>query len=242
MATIKGKASNAPEDTGTQQARERKATQFKPGQSGNPKGRPKGARNRLGTRSLAEDTAGSSSLSSTSQLHSSPRPVTDFIPVALLADQAKYDPKSTPKLVRGMAKQGLSEGMMARILEISPSTFSLWKTQYSAFSKALEYGREACNGALEATAVQRALGYSYETEKAFQTGVRMTVTETMPPDPNMLKFLLERRMPEQVSGDQRGAAYPQCWGAIPSVLQAHGREGQAGAQAGGEDHRLLALR
>ena len=86
---------------------------------------------------------------------------------------------------------------MARILEISPSTFSLWKTQYSAFSKALEYGREACNGALEATAVQRALGYSYETEKAFQTGVRMTVTETMPPDPNMLKFLLERRMPDK---------------------------------------------
>ena len=55
----------------------------------------------------------------------------------------------------------------------------------------------ACNGALEATAVQRALGYSYETEKAFQTGVRMTVTETMPPDPNMLKFLLERRMPDK---------------------------------------------
>ena len=38
---------------------------------------------------------------------------------------------------------------------------------------------------------------SYETEKAFQTGVRMTVTETMPPDPNMLKFLLERRMPDK---------------------------------------------
>src|SRR6476620_10539257 len=87
--------------------------------------------------------------------------------------------------------------MMARILEISPSTFSLWKTQHSAFSKALEYGREACNGALEATAVQRALGFSYETEKAFQTGVRMTVTETMPPDPNMLKFLLERRLPDK---------------------------------------------
>jgi hypothetical protein len=110
---------------------------------------------------------------------------------------SQYDPKATPKLVRGMAKQGLSEGMMARILEISPSTFSLWKTQHSAFSKALEYGREACNGALEATAVQRALGYSYETEKAFQTGIRMTVTETMPPDPNLLKFLLERRIPER---------------------------------------------
>ena len=52
MATIKGKASNTPEDTGTQQAPGPKATQFKPGQSGNPKGRPKGARNRLGTQFL----------------------------------------------------------------------------------------------------------------------------------------------------------------------------------------------
>ena len=38
---------------------------------------------------------------------------------------------------------------------------------------------------------------SIETEKAFQTGVRMTVTEALPPDPQLLKFLLERRMPGQ---------------------------------------------
>ena len=85
---------------------------------------------------------------------------------------------------------------MARVLEISPSTFSLWKTQHSVFSKALEYGREAKRSVGGYRAPAR-LGYSYETEKAFQTGVSMTVTETMPPDPNMLKFLLERRMPDK---------------------------------------------
>jgi hypothetical protein len=36
-----------PESTGEKQATGRELTQFKPGQSGNPKGRPKGSRNKL---------------------------------------------------------------------------------------------------------------------------------------------------------------------------------------------------
>jgi hypothetical protein len=95
-----------------------------------------------------------------------------------------------------MATAGLSHTMMARIFGIAPSTFSLWKAQHPAFLKALEQGTEQVDKALEATAIQRALGYSYETEKAFQTGVRMTVTETLPPNEFLLKFFLERRMPD----------------------------------------------
>ncbi len=37
-----------PEPTGEEQVDRRALTQFKPGQSGNPAGRPKGSRNRLG--------------------------------------------------------------------------------------------------------------------------------------------------------------------------------------------------
>jgi hypothetical protein len=41
-------ATRKPENTGGKQVREKQAlTQFKPGQSGNPKGRPKGSRNKL---------------------------------------------------------------------------------------------------------------------------------------------------------------------------------------------------
>jgi hypothetical protein len=36
-----------PESTGAKQVTGRELTQFKPGQSGNPKGRPKGSRNKL---------------------------------------------------------------------------------------------------------------------------------------------------------------------------------------------------
>jgi hypothetical protein len=38
-----------PESTGGKQVTGRELTQFKPGQSGNPKGRPEGARNKLAT-------------------------------------------------------------------------------------------------------------------------------------------------------------------------------------------------
>ena len=43
-----------PESTGGKQVTGRELTQFKPGQSGNPKGRPKGSRNKLSEEFLAD--------------------------------------------------------------------------------------------------------------------------------------------------------------------------------------------
>ena len=110
---------------------------------------------------------------------------------------SSYDEATFPKIARNMARAGSSEAMIARAFGVSPSTLSRWKAEKPAFRKALAVSEADVNAALQATAVQRALGYSYETEKAFQTGVRMTVTETALPDPHLLKFLLERRMPGQ---------------------------------------------
>jgi hypothetical protein len=43
-----------PESTGGKQVTGRELTQFKPGQSGNPKGRPKGSRNKLSENFIAD--------------------------------------------------------------------------------------------------------------------------------------------------------------------------------------------
>jgi hypothetical protein len=123
--------------------------------------------------------------------------VTEVAPITSPGRPSEYNGEGTCKLARNMARAGLSHTMMARIFGIAPSTFSLWKAQHPAFLKALEQGTEQVDKALETTAIQRALGYSYETEKAFQTGVKMTVTETLPPEPNLLKFMLERRQAEK---------------------------------------------
>jgi transposase-like protein len=118
-------------------------------------------------------------------------------PITSPGRPSEYNGEETCKLAKNMAKAGLSHSMIARIFGIAPSTLSLWKAQHPAFLKALEQGTEQVDKALEATAMQRALGYSYETEKAFQTGVKITVTEHVPPDANLLKFMLERRQPEK---------------------------------------------
>ena len=151
--------------------------------------------------------------------------VTEVAPITSPGRPSEYNGEETCKLARNMARAGLSHTMMARIFGIAPSTFSLWKAQHPAFLKALERGTEQVDKALETTAIQRALGYSYETEKAFQTGVKMTVVETLPPEPSLLKFMLERRMPGQYRETKEVVHTHNAGAAIPEGAGAHGRPG-----------------
>jgi hypothetical protein len=73
---------------------------------------------------------------------------------------------------------------------------------------------EQVDKALETTAIQRALGYSYETQKAFQTGVRMTVTETLPPPSSCSSSSSSAGCTGPVQAEQRGGPYPQRPGAL----------------------------
>lgn len=115
---------------------------------------------------------------------------------------SKYDP-SFAGIAQAMAAAGAPEYVIAAHLEISPTTMWSWKAEHPEFLKALALGKEVIDHALRATMIQRALGYSYETQKAFQTGVVVTITETLPPSESMLKFLGMNRMPAEFSDEKK---------------------------------------
>jgi hypothetical protein len=108
-----------------------------------------------------------------------------------------YNPKLHPQIAEAMASVGAPESAIARQLGIATVTLWRWKLKHVEFCNALALGKERANEALEALALQLALGYSYETQKAFSNGVVVTITETMSPSERMLEFLLRTRLPKE---------------------------------------------
>ena len=106
-----------PESTGEKQATGRELTQFKPGQSGNPKGRPKGSRNKLSEdffRDLCEawQAFGKPALETMAMLY----PV-EF--VRLVASLMPKEPEATiaPVTVMERMSDAQLDAMMARCIE-----------------------------------------------------------------------------------------------------------------------------
>jgi hypothetical protein len=56
--------------------------------------------------------------------------------------------------------------------------------------------KEAIDAAVERSLIQNALGYSFDSEKVFQTGVRMNVVEHVPPNVRAQEIWLRNRMPD----------------------------------------------
>lgn len=109
-----------------------------------------------------------------------------------------YDANLHPQIAEAMASVGAPESAIAKELGITTVTLWRWKLKHVEFCNALALGKQRVNEALEAVAIQLALGYSYETQKAFPNGAVVTITETMPPSERMLEFLLRTRLPESM--------------------------------------------
>jgi hypothetical protein len=76
------------------------------------------------------------------------------------------------------------------------------------------------------TAAQRALGFKYETQKAFQTGVVVTIEETVPPDPGMLRWLLANHQPQFYSDKTKHEHIVSADDAFLKFLESEWKRGQ----------------
>ncbi len=116
--------------------------------------------------------------------------------------RSRYDPNTTPQLVRWMARSGLTEVEIATELGINPSTLTRWKQRHPALVEALNESRNFVDSLVEDALLKRALGYEYEETKmvATQDGKTRRVEKTkksVVPDVTAQIFWLKNRQPER---------------------------------------------
>jgi transposase-like protein len=94
---------------------------------------------------------------------------------------------------------GATDKEMADILDVTESTFNLWKQQHEEFSESLKRGKEQADAEVAKKLYHRAIGYEHpEIITANYQGQitdTMTVTKHYAPDPTAAIFWLKNRQP-----------------------------------------------
>lgn len=85
---------------------------------------------------------------------------------------------------------------LASFFDVATSTIKRWANMHPEFSAALVVGRASADDRVERSLYERAIGYSFESEKVFQFQgqiVRATTVEHVPPDPGAAMNWLKNR-------------------------------------------------
>lgn len=102
-------------------------------------------------------------------------------------------------IVTKVAALGATDAEIADILEIDIATLYRWKNQKPEFCEALKAGKAPADERVERSLYQRAVGYTFDSEKVFQFQgqiIRTPVREHVPPDTTAAIFWLKNRDPE----------------------------------------------
>ena len=128
------------------------------------------------------------------------------------------------KIARSMAKLGGTDFEISEELGVKTSTVWRWRSKYPEFCSAISEGKEAWDDRVERSLAQRAVGYSYHSEKVMQFEgqvVRAQIVEHVPPDVSAIRLWLMNRRPDKWR-DKREAkldgseAFLNLWRAISS--------------------------
>lgn len=101
-----------------------------------------------------------------------------------MARPSKYQPEFA-KQAKMLAKLGATDMEIAEFFGITDRTLYRWKNEYREFCQALKVSKTEADERVKRALYQRAVGYSYNTEKVFQHQgkvVRAKTVEHCPPD------------------------------------------------------------
>lgn len=122
----------------------------------------------------------------------------------------KYDPAYAEQ-AKKLCVLGATDIEIADFFGVSTSTFYLWRNQHVEFSEAVRAGKDRADDRVEMALYNRAVGYTFESEKVFQFQgqvVRAPTREHVPPDPGAAFNWLKNRRPaewrDKVEHDHRG--------------------------------------
>lgn len=111
-------------------------------------------------------------------------------------------PKFKPEYVeiaRAMCENGATDYEIAEEFGVKTSTIWRWTAKYPDFCSALQT-KSGYDNRVERKLAERAMGYTYHTEKVFQfqgQPVKVQTVEHVPPDPGAAKLWLSNRRPKE---------------------------------------------
>lgn len=102
------------------------------------------------------------------------------------------------KQAKKLCELGATDADLAEFFGVTTVTIWRWRCEYKEFCNALMIGKGVCDDRVERSLYQRAVGYSFSTEKifSFQGSItRAPTVEHVPPDPGAAKLWLVNRKP-----------------------------------------------
>jgi hypothetical protein len=108
----------------------------------------------------------------------------------------RYKPEFAEEAQR-LCDAGATDIELADAFEVDVSTIYRWRNSHPEFCEAVKAGKDAADDRVERSLYQRAVGYTFESEKVFQYQgeiVRAPLREHVPPDPGAgMNWLKNRR-------------------------------------------------
>jgi transposase-like protein len=103
-------------------------------------------------------------------------------------------------VARKACERGFTDQEVADLLGVNASTFYRWRVQYPQFARVVRLGKEMADVRVERSLYERAIGYSYEAQKAVMTRHGQEILrwrEHLPPDVGAAMAYLKNRRPDR---------------------------------------------